>query len=154
MEAGQRRSHDEKNLCFAHWRGNCAWMACNRTRRQRAWAVFRPIRLLLWGPVIRLLLWRPVVRSEPDVCPGSTRAAEIQQSRPPRFPGRVTRLSAKVSMRRVALAARRLLFSAHEVGRGLIVGVSNSNHQRPTASEDTGKRQCQGSMSEAPMAQF
>jgi hypothetical protein len=53
----------------------------------------------------------------------STRAAEIQQSRLPRFPGRVTRLSTKVSMHRTALAARRFYFSAHEVGHGPIVGV-------------------------------
>jgi hypothetical protein len=32
--------------------------------------------------------------------------------------------------------------------------VSHSNHRRRTASEDTGKRQCQGSMSEAPMAEL
>ena len=91
MEAGQRRSHDEKNLCFAHRRDNCAWIACDRTRRQRAWAVLRLIWLLIWWPVIRLLR-SPVVRWESHVCSGSTRAAEIQQSRPPRLPGRVTRL--------------------------------------------------------------
>jgi hypothetical protein len=32
------------------------------------------------------------------------------------------RLSAEVPMRRVALAARRFCFSAHEVGHGLIFG--------------------------------
>jgi hypothetical protein len=29
-----------KRILLAHWRGNCAWMVCGRTRRQRAWGYF------------------------------------------------------------------------------------------------------------------
>jgi hypothetical protein len=47
-------------------------------------------------------------------------------------------------MRRVALAARRLCVSTHEVGRALIVGVSHSNHYRPAASANTGKKAMSG----------
>jgi hypothetical protein len=80
---------------------------CAHTRRQRACALFRSIGLLPWWPVV----W-----SEPDVCSGSARN---NPSRQISTTGHAVKR--RVPMRRLAPAARRFCFSAHEVGHGLIV---------------------------------
>jgi hypothetical protein len=73
----------------------------------------------------------------------------------------VTQLSAKVSMRRVALAACRFCFSSHEVGHGLIVGksfkpsaASRLREHREKAMSGIDVRSSDGTITGSPTAPY